>query len=96
MIKQAAIKWENRVYTVVRPGRHDTVFALMAKENPEHTGPFLGDEQGFITERGAFVDRETAADIALRCEQVIDPTTREILNPQELNWPPNLYSEDLW
>lgn len=96
MIEAAAIRWNNRVYTVPKPGRHDTVFAFMAKENPEHTGPFIGDEQGFITDRGAFVDRETAAAIALRSEQVIDPKTQEILDPQELNWPPNLYSEDLW
>lgn len=96
MINQAAIKWQDRVYTVPRPGRHDTVFAFMARENPDHSGPFIGDEQGFITDRGAFVNRETAAAIALRSDQIINPHTRKILDPQELNWPPNLYSEDLW
>lgn len=96
MIKAAAIRWEDRVYTLAKPARHDIVFALMSKENPDHTGCWLKCEQGFITDRGAFVDRKTAAAIALRSEQIINPKTHEILNPQELNWPPDLYSEDLW
>ena len=96
MINQAAIKWEGRVYTVSRPGRHDAVFILMAQENPDRTVPFVGNEQGFITECGSFVNREAAAVIALRCEQVRNHKTGEIFIKQKLNWPPSLYSEDLW
>jgi hypothetical protein len=41
-------------------------------------------ESGFITEEGKFVDRLTAADIAVKSGQI-----------EELQWPPYLYSEDI-
>lgn len=42
-------------------------------------------EQGFVTNRGDFVDRITAGEIALGAGQIA-----------ALGWPPELYSEDLW
>lgn len=85
MIKAAAIKWNGKVYSVPKPGRHDGVFALMRKENPDHKGPWMTDEQGFITDKNEFVDRIKGAAIAIECGQIT-----------QLNWPPLLYSEDLW
>lgn len=42
-------------------------------------------EQGFLTSNGRFVDRVMAADIAKRAGQIV-----------ELEYPPNLYSEDVF
>jgi len=83
-IKAAAIKWEGRVYSIPAPGRHDNAIALMVKENPDKSR-FLGSEQGFVTSEGKFLDRIEAAAIAIKCGQI-----------EKLNWPPDLYSEDLW
>lgn len=46
--------------------------------------PITGDT-GFVNELGEFVDRLTAARIALESGQI-----------EKLNWPPELYSEDLY
>jgi hypothetical protein len=42
-------------------------------------------EQGFLLNNGTFVDRKSAAKIVLENKQI-----------EKLNWPPNLYTEDLW
>lgn len=44
-----------------------------------------GAIQGFITDDNIFVDRIEAASLALKHKQI-----------GHLQWPPNLYSEDLW
>lgn len=41
--------------------------------------------QGFINDKGAFLDRLEAAKEALECKQI-----------EKLQWPPKLYSEDLY
>ena len=46
---------------------------------------FHNEEQGFVTDDGKFVDRIEGARIAIECGQI-----------KELQWPPNLYSEDLY
>ena len=79
MIKEAAIRQENKIYT---GKRHD----LIIKDMVENYGlklPIKG-EQGFVTDSGDFVDRIMAAKIATESGQI-----------KKLNWPPNLYSEDL-
>lgn len=41
--------------------------------------------QGFILDDGTYVDRIQGAGLAIQYGQI-----------KKLNWPPNLYSEDLW
>lgn len=83
MIKAAAARHNGVVYWVPRPGRHDAVLQKIVADL--NLSSLCCDEQGFITEDGKFVNRIEAADIAIKCEQI-----------EKLNWPPNLYSEDLW
>jgi len=85
IIVAAAIRWQGEVYSVPSPGRHNHVFALMLTKHPNQVGPFLNDEQGFVTSCGSFVSRKQAAHMALSTGQI-----------KKLKWPPNLYSEDLW
>jgi len=64
-----------------KPNRHHHIIHMLADLG--HKTPIKGT-QGFIY-NGKFVDRKTAAKIALKIGQI-----------EKLNWPPNLYSEDLW
>lgn len=83
------------VLTLPRPARHCHYYAPYNAECRAEGWDFpwagwsadvlRGAEQGFITHDGAFVGRVEAASIALECGQI-----------ERLNWPPNLYSEDLW
>jgi len=45
----------------------------------------IGGKQGFVTDAGRFVDRIEGAVIAIKSGQI-----------QKLQWPPLLYSEDLY
>lgn len=82
MIVAAAIRQHGKVYSVPAPGRHHNVIYRIARIE----GKYQPDaEQGFLTEEGIFVDRIEAARIAMESKQI-----------EQLNWPPNLFSEDLW
>ena len=77
-----AINYKGAVYALGPPNRHNHLIRwLVERGNPT---PIPGD-QGFITSKGRFVDRLVAASIAVENGQI-----------DNLNWPPKLYSEDLW
>lgn len=63
------------------PTRH---FAL-CRQIIEWGGDPEDFEQGFLTATGEFVDRRTAAELAVASGQI-----------SKLKTPPDLYSEDLW
>jgi hypothetical protein len=62
--------------------RHHEIIAQMRASGVEK--PITG-EQGFVNSDGAFLNRIDAAAEAIACGQIA-----------KLNWPPRLYSEDLW
>ena len=70
-----------KVYSLPRPGRHPNVRDVMRAEG--YNGSL--EWQGFLLSDGTFADRKRAAAVALAAGQI-----------ESLNWPPNLYSEDLW
>lgn len=84
-IEKAAVKSiGGKVYSVDRPGRHDAALALLYKS--EEVAPYRERSvQGFVTSTGRFVDRIEGAELAIKAGQI-----------EKLNWPPQLYSEDLW
>lgn len=59
------------------PARHHDILWGLGRVQPQ--------DQGFLTDRGRFVDRAAAAEIARAAGQA-----------QALIAPPHLYSEDLW
>ena len=93
-IATAAVRADGVVHTVPRPGRHHTVLNAL----PNHIGRRAERDQGFVTSTGRFVDRIEGAAIALAAGQVIGRDSEgERTGPSDhLNWPPNLYSEDMW
>jgi hypothetical protein len=101
MIIAAAIKTaDGRVWSVTRPGRHDAVFLLIAEaiafdigsHNPserDRWNSFLDSHrQGFVTDKGVFLDRAEALQHAMGCGQI-----ERLVNPGAI---PVLTSEDLW
>ena len=85
-IVAAAIHTHGITLSAEKPGRHHTVLHAMSKQLGLDAME-LGhpDAQGFLTSNGRYVDRIEGADIAIKSEQI-----------DKLNWPPYLYSEDLW
>ena len=82
MIDRAAIRYRGEVYDLPRPARHHDVIRVIACQFRERS---VFGEQGFLTSDGEFLNRRDAAAYALRVGQV-----------EILQWPPLLYSEDLW
>lgn len=69
-----------------KPNRHHNIFRDYFEEHG--TGPF-GPTQGFITNRGRFVDREEAWKIAEAAGQLIERAPTDGRGG-------TLYSEDVW
>lgn len=77
----AAIKLDGKIFSVPKPGRHHDIIHKMVQDGVK---PHAGI-QGFVTQSGKFVDRQTGAKIAISNGQV-----------SKLLSPPELFSEDLW
>lgn len=78
----AACRYDGLVCALPQPARHHHIIRALATiqgiEMP------VDKEQGFVTNTGRFVNREEAAEIALKAKQVLS---------LERTW---LASEDLW
>ena len=82
-IVRAAIRTaDGEVFSVPPPGRHHDVIRVMAEVGADTTHR---SEQGFLTSSGVFVDRWTAAILAVKAGQTEKP-----------RWGEKLFSEDLW
>ncbi|MBY0559898.1 hypothetical protein [Hyphomicrobium sp.] len=83
-IVAAALKSQGLILSMPAPARHSDIISAMHFGG---TSPLeiAGCIQGFLTDKGTFVDRERAALIAFEAEQFM---------PRRL--PCELYSEDLW
>lgn len=92
-IVAAAIEVKGLVCFVQRPGRHHDVFHSMDRAG--FSNRLLPEEQGFVTDRGRFVKREEARQIAERAEQLIasdaDADGNAIIRKHR-----ELFSEDVW
>jgi len=67
MIKSAAIEFNGMIYT----GRNHSEIGLLMLKYKACSRPYPGGKhQGFVTDQGEFVDRETALKIAIDCKQV--------------------------
>ena len=80
MIVAAACVIDNIIHSLPRPARHHTIL----HQYPLNKG-YVHGEQGFLDDKLGFVDRKKAGEIAIKEGQI-----------KKLNWPPDLYSEDLW
>ena len=83
MITCVAIKTLSGVYALPEPNRHHNVIKTM-HDNGESAKSGI---QGFVTDTGAFLNREQARSYALAIGQVSE---------KKLNHQRELFSEDLW
>jgi hypothetical protein len=81
VIVEAAIKQDGKVWTLPPPARHHDIIKLIIEE----TGEMVNGEQGFVDDRGNFLNRVQAGQEAIGSGQLMS-----------LPHPPKLYSEDLW
>lgn len=80
-IVASAIRYNGVIYTGRR--HHNIIYDMVHKYLIRK--PTIDNEQGFVLEDGTYVDRIEGARIAIESGQI-----------EKLQWPPNLYSEDLW
>lgn len=83
MIIAAAIKVGDLILFMPQPARHNDILLEMSKNGIPKP---IGGEQGFITAKGNFVNRELALNIADSYGQII------VKNGSKTK----LYSEDIW
>lgn len=83
LIVAAAIRWGRVVVVAERPGRHADCIWPLHRAGADHS------EQGFMTNRGRFVDRKEAAQIVAATAQ---GSTRDFGEA----YPRSLFSEDMW
>lgn len=84
-IVAVAIRHKGMTISIPAPARHGDVLQAMHEAFGEPG--FVEDpiDQGFLTSAGRYVERIPAVEIAIKTGQIEKP-----------NWPPSLYSEDLW
>jgi len=84
VITGVAIKTATEFFIASKPRRHhDLIHNLnMVYPSVMHAHDV---QQGFVDQDGKFYNRTEAAEHAMACGQI-----------DWLNWPPELYSEDLW
>lgn len=73
-------------YFLPKPFRHHHVIWMLANGSNTFSLP-ADNEQGFLTDKKEFLNREDAAEYAVKCGQ---------LKETELKIPGTLFSEDLW
>jgi len=93
----SAIRFNGRVWSVDRPGRHHDVIRHIIETNPAYQ--FVGGEQGFIAGDGAtqgrFVDRLEGRKIAEAAGQII-AGRRDNDGIPYTSTDDRLFSEDVW
>ncbi len=99
MIVAAAVRINRCVCSMAQPARHHDILRQIASlfdpaERPAHT--YEAETQGFITDKGEFLNRADAFKHCLECGQGLPRRTRVLQeNPRAYNGE-ELYSEDLW
>lgn len=83
-IVAVAIQAYGLIFTLPAPARHHNVLHAMDAAGLD-AGAGGPDAQGFLTKKGDFLGRIGAGECAKRNGQI-----------EKLQWPPYLYSEDLW
>ena len=84
MIAAAAIKYGDLIVSMPRPNRHHHIIHKMFHQFAIRTGS--NGEQGFITDKGEFVNREEGLHIAKSNAQIIHKFGSSCC----------LFSEDMW
>lgn len=97
MITAAAIKFGNLVCHLPTPARHaDVLRAVKQMFRGRSDAGYLREVQGFMTDKGEFLNREQAYTHALECGQGTPRRDSVIASGYAAYNGKELYSEDLW
>lgn len=90
MIIAAALRYDRVILSIPVPARHGDILHAIYHQ--------FGDydlEQGFLTDKGEFLDRKEAMKHAVLCGQ--GTPRRDVMAREQIVYQgPELYSEDLW
>ncbi len=96
MITGVAIRNESVIISLPRPARHCDCFMycfeVLGIKAPEHSIGSKVAHQGFVTDKGVYLDRFQAMRHAKRCGQELVKTDDDIKH----KWHHPLFSEDVW
>lgn len=96
MIIGVAIKSENVTISLPKPNRHGHCFVFCAEvlgiKPVKHLIGNKSGAQGFITDKGVYLNREQAMRHVKRCKQKLIPDRQD----GQVNKSKYLFSEDLW
>lgn len=84
MITHVAIRFRDRIWSLPKPNRHHHVIRMIVRELGVATVDALGEDQGFLNEKGVYLTRWQALHHAVKCGQVPASSVDE------------LFSEDVW
>jgi hypothetical protein len=101
MITHVAIKDVNgKIWSLPKPNRHGDIF-LQNKLTGIDNKPLRGGIQGFLNDKGVFLDRKEAFIEAINNNQVLPPYNP--IDPSQRKWDLSvdktyreLFSEDVW
>jgi hypothetical protein len=94
MITHVAIRdGEKTIWSLPQPNRHHhLIHAMHVKHGKQKAWQLLGEhEQGFLNDKGEFLDRQSAWYEAARCGQLSAERSRRNIDKAR-----DLFSEDLW
>ena len=83
VIVAAAVRLDGVVWQLPSPARHHHVLWALDQVLPGRA--IEAHDQGFVTADGDYVDRVDGSRLAIDAGQI-----------ERLQWPPYLYSEDMW
>ena len=89
MITHVAILYNSKVYALAKPNRHHNVIRMIAEDNGVGIAGY--DTQGFVNDKGYFLNRKQAYRYAKSVGQ-LDRSK----HPSGSYDGDELYSEDLW
>lgn len=95
MIVAVAIRSDSVMIQLPKPNRHCDCFDLAKEMGIDHVKARIGIravDQGFVTDKGVYLDRNQAMRHAKRCGQALIKTSEDLKH----RWSDPLFSEDLW
>lgn len=101
MITHVAIQdINNKIWSLPKPNRHHHIIAEISKQGRGVCWKLLKEHvQGFLNDKGKFLNRKQAFFEAARCKQILPPYNP--IDPSQRCGEPNLeprqlFSEDIW
>lgn len=71
-ITHVAIRYQGKIWSLPAPNRHHHVIRFISEQTGDKYIDAHGDDQGFLTEKGTYLSRERALEVARLNGQILD------------------------